>query len=86
VPCTVAYASAAPPTGAEAVQSLRSAGARRIGVAGYFLAPGRLYDGVVASAVSAGAVAVAEPLGDAPELVRLIEARVGARPASLLAA
>jgi sirohydrochlorin ferrochelatase len=86
VPCTVAYASASPPTGAEAVQSLQAAGARRIGVAGYFLAPGRLHDGVVASAVSAGAVAVADPLGDAPELVRLIEARVGARTASLLAA
>ncbi|MCA2213424.1 sirohydrochlorin chelatase [Jidongwangia harbinensis] len=86
LPCTVAYASAAPPTGAEAVQRLQAAGARRIGVAGYFLAPGRLYDGVVASAVSAGAVAVAQPLGDAPELVRLVEERVYAQTSGLLAA
>jgi hypothetical protein len=55
-------------------------------VAAYFLAPGRLYDGVVASAVGAGAVAVAEPLTDAPELVRLVEARVSARSRALLAA
>lgn len=76
VPCTVAYASAAPPGAAEAVARLRAAGASRVGVAAYFLAPGRLYDVAVASARSAGAVAVAEPLSDAPELVRLVESRV----------
>jgi hypothetical protein len=47
-------------------------------VAAYFLAPGRLYDVAVASARSAGAVVVAPPLGDAPELVTLITARVHA--------
>jgi sirohydrochlorin ferrochelatase len=73
VPCTVAYASAAGPTAAEAVTSL---GAARVGVAGYFLAPGRLYDIAVDSALSAGAVVVAPPLGDAPELVTLIANRV----------
>ncbi|GGL01530.1 sirohydrochlorin chelatase [Mangrovihabitans endophyticus] len=77
-PCRVAYASAAPPTGAEAVTALREAGASRVGVASYFLAPGRLYDAVVASAQSAGAIAAAQPLGDAPELVRLIASRVAA--------
>jgi sirohydrochlorin ferrochelatase len=75
VPCTVAYASAAAPTAAEAVTSLR---ASRVGVAAYFLAPGRLYDIAMDSALSAGAVVVAPPLGDAPELVALITTRVHA--------
>jgi sirohydrochlorin ferrochelatase len=47
-----------------------------VGVAAYFLAPGRLYDAAVESARSAGVVTVAAPLGDAPELVRLIGSRV----------
>jgi sirohydrochlorin ferrochelatase len=83
VPCTVAYASAAPPTAAEAVRSLASS---RVGVAAYFLAPGRLYDNAVESARSAGAVAVAAPLGDAPELVELVSARVSAAASRPLAA
>jgi sirohydrochlorin ferrochelatase len=78
VPAAVAYASAAPPTGAAAVSALRAAGAQRVGVAAYFLAPGRLYDAAMQSARSAGAAAVAPPLGDAPELVRLIGFRVEA--------
>lgn len=75
LPCTVAYASAAAPTAAEAVAALA---APRVGVAAYFLAPGLLYDNAVASARSAGAVAVAPPLGDAPEMVELVAARVRA--------
>lgn len=75
VPCTVAYASAGPPTGAAAVRRLRAAGARRVAVAGYFLAPGLLYDAVTASARSAGAVAVAAALEALPELARLVLAR-----------
>jgi sirohydrochlorin ferrochelatase len=75
LPCAVAYASGAGPTAGEAVASLR---ASRVGVAAYFLAPGRLYDVAMASAVAAGAVAVAPPLGDAPELVSLIGSRVAA--------
>jgi sirohydrochlorin ferrochelatase len=78
LPCTVAYASAAPPVSGEAVHRLRAAGARRVGMAAYFLAPGRLYDNAVRSAVEAGAVAIAEPLSDAPDLVRLVAARVKA--------
>jgi sirohydrochlorin ferrochelatase len=78
VPALAAYASAAAPTAGEAVVRLRAGGASRVGVSAYFLAPGRLYDVAVRSAVEAGAVAVAEPLGDAPELVRLIECRVEA--------
>jgi sirohydrochlorin ferrochelatase len=78
LPCTVAYASAAPPTAGEAVERLRAAGARRVGMAAYFLAPGLLYDNAARSARSAAAVAVAPPLGDAPDLVRLVAARVEA--------
>jgi sirohydrochlorin ferrochelatase len=73
VPCAVAYASAAPPMAGDAV---RACGPVRVGVASYFLAPGLLYDKAVVSARSAGAVAVAPPLGDAPELVDLIGDRV----------
>jgi sirohydrochlorin ferrochelatase len=76
VPCAVAYASAAPPTGAEAVGALRAAGAGRVAVAAYFLAPGLLYDTVVGSALAAGAVGAAAPLGGAWELARFVLARV----------
>jgi sirohydrochlorin ferrochelatase len=86
LPFGVAYASAAAPTAGEAVARLRAAGAGRVGVAAYFLAPGRLYDVAVASALDAGAVVVAEPLGDAPELVRLVESRVQAAAGRRLAA
>ncbi|MGH3738816.1 MAG: hypothetical protein ACRDT6_24935, partial [Micromonosporaceae bacterium] len=53
---------------------LRAAGAQRVAVASYFLAPGLLYDRVVAAA-AAGAVAVARPLVDLPELVDVVLAR-----------
>ncbi|TDO40399.1 sirohydrochlorin chelatase [Paractinoplanes brasiliensis] len=76
VPCLAAYASAAPPDPGAAVGRLRASGARRVGVAGYFLAPGFLYDLAVRSALSAGAVSVAAPLGDDPGLVRLVASRV----------
>lgn len=78
VPCLPAYASAAPPTADVAVRRLRTAGATRIGVAAYFLAPGRLYEAAVASARDAGAVRVGVPLGAADELARLVLARADA--------
>ena len=79
VPCVAAFASGSPVTGALAVEALRASGARRIGVAAYFLACGRLYDTVMDSARSAGALdPVAEPLGNAVELARLVLERVGA--------
>jgi sirohydrochlorin ferrochelatase len=81
VPCAVAYASAAPPTGREAVAALREAGARRVAVAAYFLAPGLLYDTVTGSALAAGAVGAAEPLGGAWELARLVLNRADAATA-----
>lgn len=76
VPALASFASAASPTSGEAVTRLRAAGCARVGVASYFLAPGLLYDKAVESAVEAGAVAVAEPLGAAPALIRLIVSRV----------
>jgi sirohydrochlorin ferrochelatase len=86
LPCAVSYASAAPPLPGAAVDLLRASGARRIGVAAYFLAPGRLYDLAARSALEAGAVAVAEPLADAPEIARLVAARVDESLAGVLAA
>ena len=76
VPGAAAYASASPPTAGDAVALLRARGYRRVAVAAYFLASGRLYDAARGSALDAGAVAVAEPLTDAPELVRLVRDRV----------
>lgn len=78
VPCRVGYASASAPTPGETVATLRAAGARRILGAAYFLATGRLYTAAVRSAVDAGAVDVAAPLGTADELVRLVVARATA--------
>ncbi|WP_430780959.1 sirohydrochlorin chelatase [Actinoplanes sp. G11-F43] len=75
LPSAVAYASGPGARADEAVTRLREAGARRVGVAAYFLAPGLLYDAAMDAARSAGAVTVAEPLGDTPELVRLIGSR-----------
>ncbi|GAA2889339.1 hypothetical protein Acy02nite_58380 [Actinoplanes cyaneus] len=86
VPAAVSYSSGAGPRAGEAVRALRDGGARRVAVAGYFLAPGLLYDLAVSSGREAGAVAVAEPLGDAPELVGLISARVAAAGVRALAA
>ncbi|WP_328343307.1 sirohydrochlorin chelatase [Micromonospora sp. NBC_00421] len=78
VPCTVAYASAAPPTAEVAVARLRAVGARRVAVVAYFLAPGLFHDSVVVAARRAGAVAVGAPLNDSPELVGLVLRRVDA--------
>ncbi len=79
VPCRVAYAAGATPTGAEAVAALHSRGCRRVVTASYFLAPGRLYDMVTASAFSAGAIAAAAPLGASWHLAELILDRVAQR-------
>ncbi|GAA1606897.1 sirohydrochlorin chelatase [Catellatospora bangladeshensis] len=78
VPCQAAYASAAAPTGGQAVTALREAGAQRVAVASYFLAPGRLYEAIVADARDTGAIGAAAPLGASRELVRLVLHRVDA--------
>jgi sirohydrochlorin ferrochelatase len=80
VACLPAYASASAPTAGEAVSLLRHGGARRVAMAAYFLAPGRLYDAAVDSARSAGAVAAAQPLGAAEELAGLVLDRVRSVP------
>ncbi|MEV6694247.1 CbiX/SirB N-terminal domain-containing protein [Micromonospora sp. NPDC051196] len=82
-PTRVSYASAAPPAVGAAVQRLQASGARRVAVAAYFLAPGLFHDAVTAAAQAAGAVAVAAPLTDAPDLVNLILHRLSHPPASL---
>nr|WP_269204734.1 CbiX/SirB N-terminal domain-containing protein [Motilibacter deserti] len=67
-PVVAAYASASAPTPAEAVARLRAAGACRVAVATYLLAPGffagRMHD--------AGADIVSAPIGDAPEVAAVV--------------
>jgi len=70
-----AYASAAAPAVPAAVASLRARGVRRVVVATYLLAPGYFASQIRASAEDAGADAVAEALGAAPELASIIAAR-----------
>lgn len=70
-----AYASAARPTPAEAVRALYEAGAPRVAVASYFLAPGHFADKVHEESRAAGAVAVSGALGAAPELAAIVRQR-----------
>ncbi|WP_435875448.1 sirohydrochlorin chelatase [Nonomuraea fuscirosea] len=69
---TAAYASAARPSPAEAVAALRRAGAPRVVVAPYLLAPGYFADKVRRETLEAGAEVVADVLGPAPELVDVL--------------
>ncbi|MEU8772554.1 sirohydrochlorin chelatase [Streptomyces sp. NPDC048606] len=75
-----AFASAALPRTEDAVRALRAEGARRVAVAPYVIAPGRLPDRIAAGAAAAGADVVADVLGDAPELARLLLRRFDAAP------
>ncbi|MCO6009631.1 sirohydrochlorin chelatase [Actinoallomurus purpureus] len=70
-----AYASAARPTPAEAVRTLYEAGAPRVVVASYFLAPGFFADKVREESLAAGAVAVSPALGAVPELAAIVSER-----------
>jgi len=67
-----AYASAASPTPAEAVRALLEAGAPRVAVAPYLLAPGFFADKVRRDAPASGATAVADVLGPAPEIAGIL--------------
>jgi len=69
---TPAFASAAAPTPAEAVADLLSAGAPRVVVASYLLAPGFFADRVRETSLAAGAEAVSGTLGPAPEVADVI--------------
>ncbi|MGV9776908.1 sirohydrochlorin chelatase [Streptosporangium sp. NPDC003464] len=69
---TAAYASAAEPTPAQEVRRLLSAGAPRVVVAPYLLAPGHFADKIRRDSLAAGAGAVADVLGAAPELAAVL--------------
>ncbi|MEW2308138.1 sirohydrochlorin chelatase [Streptomyces sp. NPDC006864] len=76
-----AFASASLPRTEDAIRALRAEGVDRVAVAPYVIAPGRLPDRIAAGAEAAGADVVADVLGPAPELARLLldrfdEARV----------
>lgn len=62
----------------DAVRALRAGGARRIAVAPYVLAPGRLPDRIAEGARGAGADLLGAVLGAAPELARLVLLRYDA--------
>jgi sirohydrochlorin ferrochelatase len=67
-----AFATADPDVPA-AIEQLRARGARRIAVASWFLAPGRLPDRIAAQARAADpGVVIAEPLGAAAALAELV--------------
>ncbi|MFD4023717.1 sirohydrochlorin chelatase [Streptomyces sp. NPDC058576] len=79
-----AFASALLPRTEDAVRALRAEGVDRVAVAPYVIAPGRLPDRIAAGAEAAGADVLADVLGPAPELARLLltrfdEARVTVR-------
>jgi sirohydrochlorin ferrochelatase len=80
-----AYASAAVPRPAEAVTSLRDAGAARVVVATYLLAPGYFADKIRDGALGAGAAAVSGVLGAAPEVADVVLHRYRAAVADLAA-
>ncbi|MEW1720110.1 sirohydrochlorin chelatase [Streptomyces sp. NPDC093109] len=73
-----AFASASLPRTEDAVRALRAEGVRRIAVAPYVIAPGRLPDRIDAGARAAGADILAGVLGPAPELARLLLRRYDA--------
>ncbi|NUS88525.1 MAG: sirohydrochlorin chelatase [Streptomyces sp.] len=90
-----AFASAAFPAGfprtEDAVRALRAEGVRRVAVAPYVIAPGRLPDRIAHGAREAGADVLAGVLGPAPELARLLlrrydEALAGAEELAALTA
>lgn len=76
---TSAFAAAADPTVPAAIASLRAAGARRIAVGSWFLAPGLLPDRVTEQALAvADDVVVAPPLGADIDVAELILHRYNA--------
>ncbi|MET7855919.1 sirohydrochlorin chelatase [Streptomyces sp. NPDC005318] len=68
-----AFASASLPRTEDAVRTLRAEGLRRVAVAPYVIAPGRLPDRIATGAAEADVLA--DVLGPAPELARLLLAR-----------
>ncbi|MGH4032177.1 sirohydrochlorin chelatase [Actinomycetota bacterium Odt1-20B] len=70
-----AFASASLPRTEDAVRELRALGVRRVAVAPYVLAPGFLPDRIARGAEAAGADVLAQTLGPAPEVARLVVQR-----------
>ena len=70
-----AFAAAAGPRPAEAVHALRDAGAARVVVATYLLAPGYFADKIRNAALGAGADLVSGVLGAAPEVAEVVLVR-----------
>ncbi|MEU6532131.1 sirohydrochlorin chelatase [Streptomyces sp. NPDC046928] len=79
-----AFASAALPRTEDAVRELRDLGCARVAVAPYVLAPGRLPDRIAGGA--AGADVLADVLGPAPEVARLLLHRYDAARRPVLTA
>jgi sirohydrochlorin ferrochelatase len=73
-PVVAAFASAAAPSVSEAVAALRAAGADRVALASYLLAPGHFQSRLAA----AGADVVSAPLGSHAAVARLVLARYDA--------
>ncbi|MFC3820364.1 sirohydrochlorin chelatase [Planomonospora venezuelensis] len=74
---SAAYASAAAPAPGDEVRRLPAAGAPRVVVAPYLLAPGYFADKTRAAALAAGAEVVADVLGAAPEVADVLLERYG---------
>jgi sirohydrochlorin ferrochelatase len=72
--CLAAFATPVSPSVPEAIARLRAAGARRIAVASWFLAPG-LLPTRVADAASTAAVPLAAPLGPHPLVADVVLTR-----------
>ncbi|TCK21207.1 sirohydrochlorin chelatase [Pseudonocardia endophytica] len=68
---SAAYVTAAEPTPAQAIEAVRAAGARRVVVVPWVLAPGRLPDRIVEAAADGGAL-VADPVGPHPDLAAAV--------------
>jgi len=71
-PASAAAGPAGSPTPADAVTGLLRAGAPRVLVATYLLAPGLFADRIRASALAAGAAAVSPALGALPEVAEVL--------------
>ncbi|MDX3072261.1 sirohydrochlorin chelatase [Streptomyces sp. MI02-7b] len=71
-PAYAATLSGSLPSTADAVRALRAEGVRHIAVAPYVIAPGFLPDRIARGAREAGADVLADVLGDAPEMARLL--------------
>jgi sirohydrochlorin ferrochelatase len=78
-----AYASAAGPRPDEAVRAAFRAGAVRVAVATYLLAPGYFADKIRDAALGAGACCVSEVLGAAPEVADVVIERYFAAAANV---